>query len=567
VTSTAHARRASGRSIRGGSSARPSRRREGLLALALYVVLSLVLVGRAALHGSVTSGALGTGPDVQIFVWGLRWWPHALGHGLDPLHTSLVWPPAGGAVLWSTTVPLLSLLATPLTLAFGSLAAWNVLVLLAPATAAWAAWLLCAELGADAAPAVFGGALFGFGSFVLCEDLAHLQLSACLLLPLAAWVAVRGVRAGASAWGLAGASAAIVVAQFLIFPELLVTLGLMAVIGLAAALGLLRDERDALIRTARAMTAGAIVGAVLISPLVIEMLTHVPRSSSGAVAWPVDLLNLVVPTVRDAVGGSSLTGISTRFPGNAAEQTGYLGVPLLLVVLVWGGRERHRPGARLLLTVLAVSLLLALGSSLTVGGAHTIWLPWAALARLPFLRDALPVRMMVYVWLCAAVIAARWLSDRRVPAGLRALAVVLIVVALVPATWPFQPEPPAARSAVVSHALGGQRVLSLPFFDVGDRGLLVQQAHGFRFALIDSWLQLRPHRWGPDLPGTALTDEALASLRGRAAARFVAELRAAGITRLLLWEEPPGLLRALHLPFTHARGVVIVRIPRSRPVR
>jgi hypothetical protein len=543
----------------------PSRRREGVLALVLYVVLALVLIGRASLGAGSGpgSGTLGTGPDVQIFVWGLHWWPHALGHGLDPLRSSVVWPPAGGAVLWSTTVPLLSVLASPLTVVLGSLAAWNVLVVLAPAVAAWAAWLLCAELGADPVPAVFGGALFGFGSFVLCEDIAHLQLSACVLVPLAVWVTVRGVRGTASARSLACASAAIVVAQFLIFPELLVTLGLMALVGLALALWLLDGQREALLHTARALTAGALAGAVLISPLVIEMLTHVPRSSSGAVAWPVDVLNLIVPTVRAAVGGSALTGISSRFPGNSAEQTGYLGLPLLLVVLAWGWRERRGGWARLMLALLAVALLLALGPSLTVDGTRTIWLPWAALARLPFLRDALPARMMVYVWLCAAVIAARWLSDAGVSGWLRASAVVLIAVALAPAAWPFQPAPAAVGSAPVRHVLRGQRVLSLPFFDVRDRGLLVQERSGFRFRLIDSWLQLRPHGWAPDLPGTALTDIALARLHGRAARRFVADLRAAGITRLLLWEEPPGLLGALHLPYKRTAGVVIVRVPRS----
>ena len=557
MTSTVLARRARRRSARARSPGRPSRGWEGLLALALYVVLALVLIGRATGGGS---GSLGTGPDVQIFLWGLRWWPHALGHGLNPLHSSLVWPPGGGAVLWSTTVPLLSALATPFTLAFGSPTAWNVLVLLAPATAAWAAWLVCDELGADAAPAMFGGALFGFGSFVLSEDVAHLQLSACLLVPVAVWVVLRGLRAGTSSRWLAVASAAIVVAQFLISPELLVTLSLMAVISLLAALWLLGDERDALLRTARVMAGGAVVGALVVSPLVIEMLTHVPRGSSGAVGWPVDLLNLVVPTVRTALAGSSLTAISGRFPGNSAEQSGYLGIPLLFVILVWGWRERGCRGARLLLVMFAVAVLFALGSSLTVDGTRTFWLPWAALDKLPFLRDALPARLMVYAWLCAAVIAARWLSDRRVPGVARVVSVALIAVTLVPAAWPFQPEPTAARSAAVSRELRGQRVLSLPFFDVADRGLVIQQAGGFRFSLIDSWLQLRPRGWAPDLPGTALTQAALARLHGRAGVRFVAELRTAGITRLLLWEAPPELLRALHLPSARTAGVVIVRV-------
>jgi hypothetical protein len=215
-----------------------------------------------------------------------------------------------------------------------------------------------------------------------------------------------------------------------------------------------------------------------------------------------------------------------------------------------------------MLALLVVALLLALGPSLTVDGTRTIWLPWAVLARLPFLRDALPARMMIYVWLCAAVIVARWLSDARAPGWVRAPAVVLIAVALAPAAWPFQPAPPAVGSKVVRHHLRGQRVLSLPFFDVRDRGLLVQERSGFRFSLIDSWLQLRPHGWAPDLPGTALTEVALARLHGRAATRFVADLRAAGITRLLLWEEPPGLLAALHLPYDRTARVVIVRVPR-----
>jgi hypothetical protein len=42
----------------------------------------------------------------------------------------------------------------------------------------------------------------------------------------------------------------------------------------------------------------------------------------------------------------------------------------------------------------------------------------------------------------------------------------------------------------------------------------------------------------------------------------VAELRGAQITRLLLWKEPPGFLRALRLPYERTDGVVIVRVSR-----
>jgi hypothetical protein len=540
-----------------------SRVGEGVLALALYVALAVALIGRAA-AGHPAGGTLGTGPDVQIFEWGLRWWPYALGHGLDPLQSARVWPPDGGLVLWSTTVPLLSVLATPLTLLAGTQVSWNVLVVVAPATAAWAAWLLCSELEATPAAALFGGALFGFGSYELAQDIAHLQLTACVLVPLAVRVAVRGVRRGNSPTRLATASGAIVIAQFLVSPELLVTMLAMGVLALAGALWLIPSRRPETLATARAMTAGACAGAVVISPLLAVMLAHVPRHSSGAVAWPTDLLNLVVPTRRTAVGGAAAASISSRFPGNVAEQGAYLGVPVLLVVLAAARRAVRDPGARLALALLVVSLVLSLGSRLTIDGTSTIWMPWALASHVPLLDDALPARLSLFCSLWAAVIVAGWLSDPRVGSVTRAVAVLAIAVSLAPADWIFQAQPAAARSVTVDRALAHERVLSLPFFDVHERGLDVQQADDMDFSLIDAWLQVRPRRFAPSLPGTALTAAALSRLHAAGAARFVRELRAAGITRLLLWEPLPRLLAALKLPTVRAAGVVIVEVSPGR---
>ena len=57
--------------------------------------------------------------DFQIMTWSLAWWPWAVGHGVDPLHTSLLWPPGGFSLLWLTSVPAPALLALPLTLSAG----------------------------------------------------------------------------------------------------------------------------------------------------------------------------------------------------------------------------------------------------------------------------------------------------------------------------------------------------------------------------------------------------------------------------------------------------------------
>ncbi len=120
---------------------------QGAVALALYLLLAIALLCRAAL-GHPAGGTIGSGPDVQTFVWGLRWWPYALLHGVDPFLSRLVWPPAGVSTLWTTTVPGLALLAAPVTLTAGPMLSWNLWCALAPASAAWGAYLLCRELDA-----------------------------------------------------------------------------------------------------------------------------------------------------------------------------------------------------------------------------------------------------------------------------------------------------------------------------------------------------------------------------------------------------------------------------------
>src|SRR5437660_8611156 len=88
--------------------------------------------------------------------WSLEWWPWAVGHRVDLLHTHLLWPPEGFSTLWMTTIPVPALLATPLTLTVGPLVAYNVLILLSVLLATGAAYLLCHELTDRLVPSLVG---------------------------------------------------------------------------------------------------------------------------------------------------------------------------------------------------------------------------------------------------------------------------------------------------------------------------------------------------------------------------------------------------------------------------
>lgn len=552
--------------LAGSVSARQRLWIEGAAGFLLYLLLAVLYLGRLALR-SPTAGTLGTGPDVQIFLWGLRWWPYAVAHGLNPVFSRVVWPPGGVDVLWSTTVPALSLVMSPITVAFGPAAAWNLLCVLAPAASAWAAWLLCRELTERRWPSLLGGAMFGFSSYELAEGLAHLQLTMSLLIPLAAHTVARHLAGKLGARGLVCRLAAIIVGQFLIAPELLVTMLLIATIAAIAAVILMADRRAAILRTTRLALIAVAVGSALMLPLVISMLTHRPAEHNASVAYPADLVNLVIPTRVTALGGAWTTAIVAGFPGNLAEQCAYLGVAMLLIILAFAIGERASPSARLLIVVLLASVVCSLGSRLTIAGHQAIWLPWALVSHLPLLADALPVRFALYTALTAAVITARWLSHPRGPCIGRWMLAIIAAASIVPAAAAarWQPTPPAIASDALGRLLVQQRVLSLPFYDGADRGLYAQAADGMRFQLIDSWMQLRPkdfHRF-TDLRTVTLAASALPRTLGDAqkVRVFEHQLCEAQITRLLLWGGASQLLARLQLKPRLIGNVLVYTLP------
>ena len=114
------------------------------------------LVALAALDGLVSTrvlahpnrGVIGSNPasDFGIMSWSLAWWPWAAKHGVDLLRANVLWPPVGFPLLWMTSIPVPALLAAPLTLTAGPLAAYNALMVVSVVAAAAAAFLLCYEL-------------------------------------------------------------------------------------------------------------------------------------------------------------------------------------------------------------------------------------------------------------------------------------------------------------------------------------------------------------------------------------------------------------------------------------
>src|SRR5262245_60674473 len=228
----------SGEAVGGAEpAARPSPRRrrlESLAALGGYLTLSVWLFGRPILSDP-RGTYVGWGADPTTFIWYLRWWPYAIGHGMNPLTTHLLWAPQGVNLAGANALPGPSVLASPITLLAGPVVAYNVLALLAPALSAWTAYLLCRHLTGRFWPAALGGWLFGFSTYELGRVLGHLNLAMVFLVPLFVLLVLRRMEGAVGPRAFVAWAAALVIGQFLISGEVLLTATLFGAVALGIA--------------------------------------------------------------------------------------------------------------------------------------------------------------------------------------------------------------------------------------------------------------------------------------------------------------------------------------------
>lgn len=372
-----------------------------LLALGAVVVL----VGtRVLLHPG--SAAVGSNPasDFQIMTWSLAWWPWAIGHGVNPFHTPLLWPPDGFPTLWITSIPVPSLLALPLTLTAGPLVAYNVLMVAAVLLATFAAYLLCHELTSDAWASAFGALVFGLSPYMLGHTLSqHLNLTFVFPLPLLALLGVRYHRRVITRARFVARSAVLLIvlagSSLELFTDLTVVLAVCAVITPIVA------RRFARIGVAVALAYACCLPVLVPVALVGLHDAHGPLAAPPS-SFATDLWNVVLPTPTLLLGKlHELGSLTQHFVGNIGERDGYLGLPLLVVCGLALRRREAWPAGLLA----GIGLILSLGPELTFGGRELVANP-LSVSRLPLLANVLPARFFLFAALAAACLCSLWLA-------------------------------------------------------------------------------------------------------------------------------------------------------------
>ncbi|MFP5021054.1 hypothetical protein [Pseudonocardia phyllosphaerae] len=414
-----------------------------LLLAAGYLLVSLWLQRRVlADPGGLLAGHVTA--DADMFSWWLRWFPHAVAHGQNPLVTDWMHWPYGLNALWNTAVPLLALVLTPVTVTAGPVVAFDTGVVLGPVVSGL---LLVVALGPYLSRTRRGwvargvaGALYAFSPFHLAHAIAgHLNLLWSVLPPalllLAHHLFARGPLR--RPWWLGALTGLALLGQLLLYTQTL-AISVVALVLAAAVLAVRFPSRvRALLPGLLRAGAACVAVFVVLGAYPLYLVLAGPNRPRGGIrsvdATGADLANLLVPTRLTALQ-TAPPGAADDLAGHIGEQGGYVGVAMLALLVVAALVVRSTT-LRVLATVGALTWVCSLGTHVTWFGADTgVPLPWALVAHVPLLSDIEPVRIQVLPALCVAAVVALWI-DRipqvAAPGPVRICAVVLTALAVV----------------------------------------------------------------------------------------------------------------------------------------
>ena len=399
----------------------------GYLSVAVAIYAAPILTDLGTRYVGIGKG------DAKLYAWSLAWLPYALTHGGSLLETTRVFAPQGADLTWVTTLPAPALALWPITALTSPIVALNALLLLAPALAGWATFLLCRAATDRFWPSVAGGYLFGYSSYMVNQLHGHANLVMIWPVPLAAYLVVRRVRGTIRRLPFVAGLAGSLLFLFGSSTELFATATLFGILAFAIALALAGAERARVFGAGLLVAAAyAIVGIVLL-PFLLPALGRAPDDAlRPMVRASVDLFSFAIPRAHTLLGGERFAGVTARFTASLVEDGGYLGPALLLMLVIVAVTCWRQRAAWGLLAFIGIAGVLAMGPVLHVLGEERGYLPGAALTRVPLIEHATPQRFTAYMALAVAVLAAWWLARGRRTLAVRWALVGLGAITLLP---------------------------------------------------------------------------------------------------------------------------------------
>ncbi len=428
-----------------------------VLAIVVYVALAVVVFWHLWTNNPTQVSQ--PGGDQFSNMWFLEWVPFAISHGYNPFFSNFVNYPFGVNLLTNTSALLLGLAASPITVVWGPVASFNVLLTLALPASATSGYFLARRFTTWRPAAFVAGLLYGFSPYEIAQSAGHLNLTFVVFPPLVLLalheLVVRQARP-ARRWGIG--LGLLLTAQFFVSSEVLASTIVVAAICLVTTVAV--GWRSARPHLRHALVGGAWAAgtAVVLLSYPLWFALRGPGHISGPIqlvpqGYRADLLGPIIPDSLMRLAPAHLAHIADNFANSPTENGSYLGVTLLaLLAIATVALWRQSKPLRVIAVGGAAAFVLSLGAGLVVksnppGAASGFPLPERIFTKLPVLSNTIPVRYSLYVALFAALELAlvldhlhrRLASDAPARGGHRpprwwapTIPAVLTVVALVP---------------------------------------------------------------------------------------------------------------------------------------
>jgi hypothetical protein len=440
---------------------------------AVYYLLAALAVTLWLWRDPATRTVLGNPYDADQLAWFFRYDATAIAHGhLPALVTTAMNAPQGVSVMWNTFMLLPGALLTPVTLLLGPQTALTVFMTAGFAGSALAMFFVLRRWDVSGPAAVLGGAVYGFSPAVLHSAIGHYDLQFAVLPPLIIHVGLRLATGRTSAVRGGLGLGLLVTVQLFITEEILAVTAIAGVV-LVAVLAASRPRAvpGAIRRVAAGLAVAACLTAVVAGyPLWVQFFGPLRQHGSPFMLdyFKSDLSSFVVPSSYQLFHTAGSAAAASRYQGQLPEYLGYVGWPLLVVLVLAAIACWRRLPARAAAVACLVLGVFSLGGTLLFGGHHhpAIKLPWYWLQGLPLLESALPDRFSLVADGAAAALLA-FAVDAAVPIfaafaahcpprlGLPRLAggwrpVAVVMAAAVLAILPIVPRPlPVAAATPV----------------------------------------------------------------------------------------------------------------------
>jgi hypothetical protein len=244
------------------------------------------------------------------------------------------------------------------------------------------------------------------------------------------------------------------------------------------------------------LAAAYALSAAIVSPIIQRLASDAPpeRAIRPPDINSIDLLSFIVPSPYGRFGGQHFASLSDKFPALPQNDTGYVGL-ILVGILVWFTIQFRKQWWALMLTAFTLIVaIFAMGPTLHIGGTTYGTLPGSVLFHLPLIQHATPDRFPLYLSLALAVIVAIWIASVSGRSMLLRIAIAGVGVVALSTDLAIEPAYHATLAAPTFFSDGtyrqyiepGKVVFGIPYQLGGD--LDWQDATGFDFRLARAYI-------------------------------------------------------------------------------